>query len=125
MSRSNVWDAKRNNQLPTLSRRLWDTTKSLYFFLLLCSPICHGACFFSQASLEKMRVIGLRDGLPKKIAVLFYFVQMRGGPPCPNFCPLFTNCIYWVNLGMGRKGETPTQIFWHIGVQKNGTSCPN
>ena len=33
-------------------------------------------------------------------------------------CPLFTNCIYWVNLGMGREGETPAQIFWHIGVKK-------
>ena len=34
------------------------------------------------------------------------------------FCPFFTNCIYWVNLGMGREGETPAQIFWHIGVKK-------
>ena len=47
---------------------------------------------------------------------------MRGGGggkgPAQIFCPLFTNCIYWVNLGMGREGETPVQIFWHIGVQK-------
>ena len=56
---------------------------------------------------------------PEKVAVLLDFVQMRGGEgPAQIFCPLFTNCIYWVNLGMGREGETPAQIFWHIGVQK-------
>ena len=61
----------------------------------------------------------LRDGPPKKIAVLLDFVQMRGGKgPAQIFCPLFTNCIYWVNLGVAREGETPAQIFWHIGVQK-------
>ena len=27
-------------------------------------------------------------------------------------------CIYWVNLAMGTKGETPAQIIWHIGVKK-------
>ena len=44
---------------------------------------------------------------------------MRGeGGPCPNFCPLFTHCIYWVNLRMGTEGETPAQIFWYIGAQK-------
>ena len=59
------------------------------------------------------------DGLPKRIAVLLDFVQMRGGEgPAQIFCPLFTNCIYWVNLGMGREEETPAQIFWHIGIQK-------
>ena len=27
---------------------------------------------------------------------------MRWGEgPAQNFCPLFTNCLYWVNLGMG------------------------
>ena len=47
------------------------------------------------------------------------FVQMRGGEgPAQIFCPLFTNCIYWDNLGMGREGETPGQIFWHIGIKK-------
>ena len=63
----------------------------------------------------------------KKVAVLLDFVQKRGGGegPAQMFCPLFTNCIYWVNLGMGREGETPAQIFWHIGVKKTGTSCPN
>ena len=62
----------------------------------------------------------------KRIAVLLDFVQMmeREGP-AQIFFPLFTNCIYWVNLGMGREGETLAQIFWHIGVQESGTSCPN
>ena len=41
----------------------------------------------------------------------------RGGP-AQIFCPLFKNCIYWVKLGMGREGETPAQIFWHIGIKK-------
>ena len=43
---------------------------------------------------------------------------MRGGGPAQILCPLFTNCMYWVNLGIGREEETPGQIFWHIGVQK-------
>ena len=34
---------------------------------------------------------------------------MRGGGqragPAQIFCPLFTNCIYWVDLGMGREPE--------------------
>ena len=67
----------------------------------------------------------LRDGLPKKVAVLLDFVQMRGGGSLPKNFAHFTNCLYWVNLGMGREGETPAQIFWHIGVQKSGKSCPN
>ena len=59
----------------------------------------------------------LRDGLPKKVAVLLDFVQMRGGRALPKFFVQFSR-IYWVNLGMGREGETPAQIFWHIGVKK-------
>ena len=48
----------------------------------------------------------------KKVAVRLDFVQMRGGEGLAQiFCPLFTNCIYWVNLGMGREGETPAQFF--------------
>merc|ERR1712155_319108 len=55
----------------------------------------------------------------EKSSCSFGFVQMRRGEGRAQiFCPLFTNCIYWVNLGMGREGETPTQSFWHIGVQK-------
>ena len=51
------------------------------------------------------------------------FCPNEGGEgPAQIFCQLFTNCICWVNLGMGREGETPAQIFWHIGVQKNGTN---
>ena len=73
--------------------------------------------FFTHLGSQKR--VALRDGLPQKIAVLLDFVQMRGGEgPAQIFCPLFTNCIYWVNLGMGREGETPAQFFWHIGVQK-------
>ena len=36
----------------------------------------------------------LGEGLPKKVAVLLDFVQLRGGEgPAQIFCPLFTNCI--------------------------------
>ena len=69
----------------------------------------------------------LRDGLTKKSSCSSGFCPNEGGGegPAQIFCPLFTNCIYWVNFGMGREGETPAQIFWHIGVKKSGTSCPN
>ena len=61
----------------------------------------------------------LREGFPKKSSCSFGFCPNEGGEgPAQICCPLFTNCIYWVNLGMGREGETPAQIFWHIGVQK-------
>ena len=50
--------------------------------------------------------------LRNKLAVLLDFVQMRGGRALPNFFVQFSR-IYWVNLGMGREGETPAQIFWH------------
>ena len=107
---------------------LWDTTKSLYFFLLLCSTICHGACFFSQASLEKMRVIGLRDGLPKKIAVLLDFVLMRGGGPCPNFLSTFHKLYILGQFGEwdgeGR-GDPCPKFFGTLVFKKRGTSCPN
>ena len=54
----------------------------------------------------------LGEGLPKKVAVLLDFVQLRGEEgPAQIFCPLFTNCMYWVNLGMGREGETPCPNF--------------
>ena len=42
----------------------------------------------------------------KKVAVHLDFVQMRGGEgPAQIFRPLFKNCIYWVNLGMGGGGD--------------------
>ena len=63
-------------------------------------------------------LIYLRDDFPKKVAFLLDFVQIRGGGPSQIFCPLFTNCIYWVNLGMGRERETPAQIVWHICIKK-------
>ena len=54
----------------------------------------------------------------EKTGCSFWFFPNEGGEgPAQIFCPLF-NCIYWVNLGMWREGETPAQIFWHIGVQK-------
>ena len=44
---------------------------------------------------------------------------MRGGEgPAQIFCSLFTNCLLG-QFGDGEEGgETPAQIFWHIGVKK-------
>ena len=68
----------------------------------------------------------LGEGLPKKVAVLLDFVELRGGGgPCPNFCPLFTNCIYWVNLGMGGRGRPLQKIFGTLAFNKSGTTCQN
>ena len=59
----------------------------------------------------------LGEGFPKKSSCSFGFCPNEGGEdPAQIFCPLFTNCTYWVNLGMGRDGEISAQIFWHIGV---------
>ena len=66
---------------------------------------------------------------PKKNSCSFGFCPNEGGGgegPAQIFCPLFTNCIYWVNLEMGREGETPAQIFLaHWRSKIIGTSCPN
>ena len=60
----------------------------------------------------------LGEGFPKKSSSSFGFCPNEGGEgPAQIFCPLFTNCTYWVNLGMGRDGEISAQFFfWHIGV---------
>ena len=43
----------------------------------------------------------------KKVAVLLDFVQMRGGGRAlPKFFVNFSQTVYWVNLGMGRRGGT-------------------
>ena len=55
----------------------------------------------------------------KKSSCSFGFCPNEGGEgPAQIFGPLFTNCIYWVNSGMGREGETPAQNFWHIGIKQ-------
>ena len=67
----------------------------------------------------------LREGLPKKVAVLLDFVQIRGGGgPAQFFCPLFTNCICWVNFEMGRRGRGRPLPKFSL-KKKSGTSCPN
>ena len=74
------------------------------------------------------KLTSLREGLPIRSSCSFGFCPNEGGGglgPAQNFCPLFTNCMYWVNFGMEREGETPAQIFWHIRIQKSGTSCQN
>ena len=60
--------------------------------------------------------VELREGLPKKVAFLLDFVQIRGVGPCPNFLSTLSTFLYWVNLGMGREEETSAQFFlahWH------------
>ena len=52
----------------------------------------------------------LRDGFTKKVAVLLDFVQMGGRGACPNFCPIFTNCIL-NQYGDGEGGRDPCPNF--------------
>ena len=69
--------------------------------------------------------LSLREDIPKRSSCSFGFCPNEGGEgPAQTFCPLFTNCIYWVNLGKGREGETPAQIFWHISVKKKWYKLP-
>ena len=69
-------------------------------------------------------ITGNREGFTKNSSCSFGFCPNEGGGHAQIFGHIFTNCI-WVNLGMGREGETPAQIFWHISVKKSGTICPN
>ena len=57
--------------------------------------------------------MSLREGFPKKVAVLL-----------SKFLSTFRCILGQFGDGDG-EGETPAQIFWHIGVKKSGTSCPN
>ena len=54
----------------------------------------------------------LRDGLPKKVAVLLDFVQMwGGGVPCTNLLPTFRKLYILGQFGDGEGGGDPCQIF--------------
>ena len=46
---------------------------------------------------------------PEKSSCSFRFCQNEGGRegPAQIFCPFFTNCIFWVNLGNGEGGGGP------------------
>ena len=69
----------------------------------------------------------VRDGLPKKVAVLLDFVQMRGGGgPCPNFLSTFHKLYILGQFGDGEGGGDPCPIFFGtLAFKKSGTSCPN
>ena len=67
----------------------------------------------------------VRDGFPKKSSCSFGFYPNEwGGRPCSILSTSQKPYILG-QFGDGEEGETPAQIFWHIGVQKSGTSCPN
>ena len=75
------------------------------FLIRVISCACIGTCV--------EHISHGRDGLPKKSSCSFGFCPNEvGGGPAQNFCPLFTNCIYWVNLGMGRERETHAQFIF-------------
>ena len=92
--------------------------------------LCHQSQNFNITS-EYMIII--RDGLPKKSSCSFGFCPNEGGGralPAQIFCPLFINCIYWVNLGMGPirwggRGRPLPKFFGTLAFKKSGTSCPN
>ena len=54
----------------------------------------------------------------KKVAVLLDFIQMSGGGGPAQFCPHLRNRIYWVNLGMGRRGRPLPKFFGTLGFKK-------
>ena len=61
----------------------------------------------------------LKEGFMKKSSCSFGFCpNEEGGRALPKIVVHFLQTICWVNLGMGREGETSAQIFWHIGVQQ-------
>ena len=67
----------------------------------------------------------IRDGFPKKSSCSFGFCPSEWeGRALPKFLVHFSQTVYidWVNFGMGREGETPAQIFWHICVQNKTIS---
>ena len=105
--------------------------KGLTEFWGLCWEAIFWAKVVISGHVHTLKISGsimrLKDGLPRKNCCSFGFCPNEGGEgPAKNFCPLFTNFIYWVNLGMGREGETPTQFFLaHWRSKKRGTSCPN
>ena len=43
---------------------------------------------------ELLKTVTIRDGLPKKIAVLLDFVQMRGGTALPKFFVHFSQTVF-------------------------------
>ena len=72
--------------------------------------ICHG---LDESKCAQGTVEG-KGRSPEKSSCSFGFCPIDGGEgPAQSFRPLFTNCIYCVNLGMEREGETTAQIFWH------------
>ena len=57
--------------------------------------------------------------LHEKKLLFFGFCPNEGGEgPAQILCPLFTNCIYWVNLGMGREGEPLPNFFGTLAFKK-------
>ena len=53
----------------------------------------------------------LREGFPKKVAVLLDFVQLRGGGPCPNFLSTFHKLYILGQFGDGEGGGDPCPNF--------------
>ena len=68
----------------------------------------------------------LREGLPKKIAVLLDFVQLRGGRALPKFFVHFSQTVYIGSIwGWGGRGRPLPKFFGTLAFKKSGTSCPN
>ena len=90
-----------------------------YFFFLFSSICVFATVTATPSIIQIWKVEGhdIRYGLPKKSCCSFGFCPNEGGVegPAQIFCPLFTNYIYWVNLGMMGGGD-PCPIFlahWH------------
>ena len=62
----------------------------------------------------------------KKVAALFYFVQMRGGRDLPKFFVHFSQTVYIGSIwGWGGRGRPLPKFFGTLAFKKSGTSCPN
>ena len=90
--------------------------------------IFDGEKHFTVGYFNKFHLCGLSIGVkrrfPEKSSCSFGFCPDEGGGPCPNFLSTFHKLYILGQFGDG-EGETPAQIFWHIGVKKSGTSCSN
>ena len=62
----------------------------------------------------------LGEGLPKKVAVLLDFVQLRGGRAQPKFLSTFHKLYILGQFGGGEGG-----FFGTLAFKKSRTSCPN
>ena len=79
--------------------------------------------FWMKRLSEKDMVIGLKDGVPKKVAVHLDFVQMGGGGgrALPKFFVHFPQTVYIGSIwGWGGRGRLLPNFFGTLAFKKSG-----